>query len=135
MLVVVKTIVTFASNLFIRLARAALVLNRSRIQIAAVCLGFPLTVACSHPAAAPARGGRGGEGGPVPVVVAKVAQKDVPVDIDGIGNVEAYSSISVRAQITGQLTQVFFREGDFVKKGNELFRIDARPFEAMLEQA
>ena len=82
------------------------------------------------------RGGRGrGDGGLAPVVTAKVSEKDVPVDIASIGNVEAYTSISVRAQITGQLEQVFFREGDFVKKGDELFRIDRRPYEAALAQA
>src|SRR5436190_23207119 len=69
------------------------------------------------------------------VVVAKAAQRDVPVDIDGIGNVEAYSTISVRAQVTGQLTDVLFNEGNFVKKGDHLFTIDPRPFQAQLEQA
>jgi multidrug efflux system membrane fusion protein len=98
---------------------------------------LPLLVACSRTSAAPAGGGRGGrgEGGGVPVVVAQVTQKDVPVDIDGIGNVEAYATISVRAQVTGQLTDVLFREGDFVKKGDHIFSLDARPFEAMLQQA
>ena len=102
-----------------------------------VCLTLPLLAACSRTSAAPAGGGRGGRegGGGVPVVVAQVTQKDVPVDIDGIGNVEAYSTISVRAQVTGQLTDVLFREGDFVKKGDHIFSLDARPFEAMLQQA
>jgi multidrug efflux system membrane fusion protein len=82
------------------------------------------------------RGGRGrGDGGAAPVVTAKVTEKDVPVDIAAIGNVEASISISVRAQVTGSLEQVFFREGDFVKKGEELFTIDQRPFKAALAQA
>ena len=85
------------------------------------------------------RGGRGrggrGDSGPAPVVVAKVSQKDVPVDIAAIGNVEAYTSISVRAQVTGQLNQAFFQEGDYVKKDETLFEIDKRPFEAALQQA
>jgi membrane fusion protein, multidrug efflux system len=85
------------------------------------------------------RGGRGrggrGDGGPAPVVVAKVAEKDVPVDIAAIGNVEAFTSISVRSQITGLLQQALFNEGDFVKKGELLFQIDRRPFEAALQQA
>jgi len=79
--------------------------------------------------------GRGGDGGVAPVVVAKVSQKDVPVDIASIGNVEAFTSISVRSQVTGQLQEQFFREGDFVKKGAELFTIDRRPFEAALAMA
>jgi multidrug efflux system membrane fusion protein len=82
------------------------------------------------------RGGRGrGDGGPAPVVVAKVTEKDVPVDIAAIGNVEAFTSISVRAQVTGQLERAFLNEGDFVKKGETLFQLDRRPFEAALQQA
>jgi multidrug efflux system membrane fusion protein len=106
-----------------------------------ICFGLPLVAACSRTSAEPAGGGRGGRGGrggdadAVPVVMAQVQQKDVPVDIDGIGNVEAYTTISVRAQITGQLNQVFFHEGDFVNKGEHLFTIDPRPFEAQLQQA
>ncbi|HTS46317.1 MAG TPA: efflux RND transporter periplasmic adaptor subunit [Bryobacteraceae bacterium] len=82
------------------------------------------------------RGGRGrGDSGPVPVVVATVMQKDVPVNIDVIGNVEAYSTISVKAQVGGQLTKVYFQEGDYVKKDDQLFTIDPRPFQAQLSQA
>ena len=52
-----------------------------------------------------------------------------------IGNVEAYNTISVKAQVTGQLTQVHFKEGDYVKKGDLLFNIDPRPLQAALDQA
>ena len=88
-------------------------------------------------AAAGAEGGRGrgGGGGAQPVVTAKVTQKDVPVDIAAVGNVEAYTTISVRSQVTGQLQQAFFHEGDVVKKGDKLFAIDPRPLEAALQQA
>jgi multidrug efflux system membrane fusion protein len=79
--------------------------------------------------------GRGGDGGPVPVLIAMVGQKTVPINIDVIGNVEAYSTISVRAQIGGQLTQVSFHEGDFVKKNDLLFTIDPRPYQGQLNQA
>ena len=81
------------------------------------------------------RGGRGGDGGPAPVVTSKVTEKDVPVDLAAIGNVEAYATISVRGQVTGQLQDISFHEGDFVKKGQELFTLDRRPFEAALAQA
>lgn len=81
------------------------------------------------------RGGKKGGGGDVPVTVAMVTQKSVPVEIQVIGNVEAYSTISVKAQLGGELTNVYFREGDFVKKGDPLFTIDPRPFEASLNQA
>jgi multidrug efflux system membrane fusion protein len=80
------------------------------------------------------RGGRGG-GGDAPVVTAKVSEKDVPIDIAAIGNVEAYATISVRSQVTGQLEQIHFTEGDFVKEGQLLFTLDKRPFEAALAQA
>ena len=82
------------------------------------------------------RGGRGGNGaGPVPVVVGRVGQKDIPVDLAAIGNVEAFSTISVRAQVTGTLQDVRFQEGDFVKTGQLLFTIDPRPYQASLDQA
>ena len=84
-------------------------------------------------------GGRGGKkgfgGGDVPVTVAVALQKNVPVEIQVIGNVEAYSTISVKAQVGGELTNVYFHEGDFVKKGAPLFTIDPRPFQASLNQA
>ncbi len=81
------------------------------------------------------RGGRGSDGGPAPVVTTKVTEKDVPIDLAAIGNVEAYATISIRSQVTGQLQDIAFREGDFVKKGEQLFALDRRPFEAALAQA
>lgn len=81
-------------------------------------------------------GGRGAGGGAAqPVVVTKVTQRDVPVDLAAVGNVEAYASVSVRSQVTGQLQEAFFHEGDIVKKGDKLFAIDQRPLEAVAQQA
>jgi multidrug efflux system membrane fusion protein len=97
-----------------------------------------LLAACNNSsvkAGGPGGRGRPGEGGPVPVVVAQVSQRDVPINVDVIGNVEAYSTITVKAQVGGELTKVSFHEGDSVKKGDLLFTIDARPFEAQLSQA
>src|SRR6478672_5811420 len=74
-------------------------------------------------------------GRPAPVVTAKAAEKDVPVDLAAIGNVEAYASISIRSQITGLLQDIAFHEGDVVKKNDLLFTLDRRPFEAALAQA
>lgn len=79
--------------------------------------------------------GRGGDGGPVPVVAAKVVQRSVPIEVLAVGNVEAYSTINVVPQVGGQLTQVYFHEGDYVAKGAKLFMIDPRPLEAMVAQA
>jgi len=68
-------------------------------------------------------------------VTAKVAEKDVPIDIAAIGNVEAFVTTSVRSQVTGLLTEVAFHEGDLVRQGQLLFNLDRRPFEAALAQA
>ncbi len=82
------------------------------------------------------KGGRGrGGGGDVPVTVAVASTRSVPVEVQVIGNVEAYSTISVKAQVPGQLTNAYFHEGDFVKKGDLLFTIDPRPLQAALNQA
>ena len=81
------------------------------------------------------RGGKKGGGGDVPVTVATATEKTVPVEIQVIGNVEAYSTISVKAQVGGELTNVYFHEGDYVKKSDALFTIDPRPFQASLNQA
>ncbi|MFZ3137499.1 MAG: efflux RND transporter periplasmic adaptor subunit [Thermodesulfovibrionales bacterium] len=72
---------------------------------------------------------------PVPVTAATVIQKTVPVQINTIGNVEAYSTVSVKSQIGGILNHVHFREGQDVNKGALLFTIDPRPYEAALRQA
>jgi multidrug efflux system membrane fusion protein len=93
------------------------------------------TSAASPGGAGGGRRGRGGDAGPAPVVTAKVAERDVPVDLAAIGNVEAYATISIRSQVTGQLQDISFREGDFVSKGQQLFTLDRRPFEAALAQA
>ncbi len=66
----------------------------------------------------------------VPVVAASVEQKDVPIRVHAIGAVEAYSTVAVKTQITGELTGVYFKEGDDVRKGQLIFTLDKRPFEA-----
>ncbi|MBP8645312.1 MAG: efflux RND transporter periplasmic adaptor subunit [Syntrophobacteraceae bacterium] len=71
----------------------------------------------------------------VPVTVTEALQKDVPVQLRAIGTVQAYSTVSIRAQVTGELLSVHFKEGQDVKKGDLLFTIDPKPFEARLKQA
>jgi len=71
----------------------------------------------------------------VPVTVAKVEQKNVPMQIRAIGTVQPVSTVSVRPLVGGQLTRVWFREGDDVRKRQMLFTIDPRPYEAALQQA
>jgi multidrug efflux system membrane fusion protein len=104
--------------------------------VCVVALG--LTGCTSEPAAADTKGkfkGKGKNGGPVPVVTAVANVRDVPIEIQVVGNVEAYSSVSVRAQVSGQLTSVSLRDGDFVKKGDPLFTIDSRQIDGQLAQA
>jgi multidrug efflux system membrane fusion protein len=70
-----------------------------------------------------------------PVFVSKAILKSVPIEIQAVGNVEAYSTVAVKAQIGGELTIVDFQEGADVKKGDRLFVIDPRPYEAQVTQA
>lgn len=95
--------------------------------------GCSSTTDTTGPVSKGGKNGKGG-GGAVPVVTAKVTQKDVPIDVPVVGNIEAYSTISVKAQVGGEITKVFFKEGDYVKKGEPLFTIDPRPLEAALAQ-
>ena len=71
----------------------------------------------------------------VPVIVAQAEAADVPVELNNVGNVEAFSTVTIRSQITGQITKVHFKEGDEVKQGDKLFTIDPRPLEGALRQA
>jgi multidrug efflux system membrane fusion protein len=72
---------------------------------------------------------------PVPVTVGVVSQKTVPVTLKAIGNVEAYTSVAVKARVGGELQRVHFQEGQEVKQGDLLFTIDPRPYEAVLKEA
>src|SRR4030043_1067359 len=94
--------------------------------ISIVVSGF--LFACSKQSAPPPKP-------PVPVTAGIVIQKAVPVQVRAIGNIEAYSTVSVKSQIGGILTHVHFKEGQDVNKGNLLFTIDPRPYEAALKQA
>ena len=71
----------------------------------------------------------------VPVTIAKVVSETIPVRLRAIGNVEAHTTVAVKARIDGQIVAVHFKEGDEVHKGDVLFEIDKRPFEAQLAQA
>jgi multidrug efflux system membrane fusion protein len=101
-----------------------------------IALTLVLAQGCSRDAT----GGKAGADDPrgkmvVPVTVGTVVQKDVPVQVRAIGNVEASARVVIKAQVAGELTGVHFREGQVVQKGDLLFTIDPRPFEARLKQA
>lgn len=101
-----------------------------------LCLGpsilsLVLTVGCSSQANTPPPGPRADI---VPVTVAPVVQKSVPIEFRAIGNVEAYSTVSIKAQIAGTIEQVYFREGQDVRKDDLLYTMDSRPYQAAVHQ-
>lgn len=117
----------------------------AKSYVAAGLLLVSLTGCSSEKAAEPGapgtpaagRGGRGGRGGgaPVPVVTGRAQTKAIPVTIPAVGTAEPLATNQVRSQVTGQLSAIHFREGQEVRKGQVLFTIDPRPFQAALEQA
>jgi multidrug efflux system membrane fusion protein len=71
---------------------------------------------------------------PVPVKVTQVVQKDVPVQVKAIGNIEAYTSVAIKSQVNGQIARLHFTEGSNVEKGALLVSIDPEPFQATVSQ-
>jgi multidrug efflux system membrane fusion protein len=71
----------------------------------------------------------------VPVQVAPVRQETVPIYLTGLGTVTPYYTVKIIPRVTGELTNVYFREGQDVRKGAELMTIDPRPYQATLDQA
>src|ERR1700681_2319545 len=111
---------------------------RSLQLLSLLSLVSALAAGCNRETAAVAAtpsGRGGGAGGAVPVLIAKVVEKPMPLEIGVIGTVEAYSTVAVRSQITGLLTSVNFKEGEDVQKGQVLFVLDRRPLEGTLAQA
>ena len=72
---------------------------------------------------------------PAPVVVTSVEQRDIPIQINAIGNVEAYQIVQIRSQVNGQIQKIIFKEGDDVRRDQLLFQLDKRPFQADLDRA
>src|ERR1700733_12049371 len=72
---------------------------------------------------------------PVPVVTAQVLRHDEPIVLSGLGTVAALNTASIQSQVIGELEEVHFTEGQTVKKGDVLAKIDPRLFEAALKQA
>ena len=73
--------------------------------------------------------------GPVAVLVAPVVQKTVPNQLHEVGTVEAYSTVSIKSRVEGHLEAIHFKEGDYVKKGQPLFTLDRRTYQAAVDQA
>ncbi len=71
----------------------------------------------------------------VPVTVTKAVAKDMPVEVNAIGNVQPVVAVAIRSQVTGRMLRVNFKEGDYVKKGALLFSLDSRPFVEAVKEA
>lgn len=71
---------------------------------------------------------------PVPVKVAQAQQKNMPLQIRAIGNIEAFTSVAIKSQVSGQIARLHFSEGSDVEKGALLISIDPEPFQATLSQ-
>ena len=106
-----------------------------QLLFAALCLAVCLMAQACAGKASPVAAKKEGGGGGVPVMTARVLQKDVPIDVEVVGTVEAYLTVAVKAQVGGELTRVYFKEGDFVRKDDPLFDIDSRMLESQLNQS
>lgn len=95
--------------------------------VLAVLAALALLAGCSQPEKTAA-----GPAPTVPVSIATVAQKDVPLELRAIGNVEPFQTVGVKSQINGELQEVHFREGQDVKQGELLFTLDQRQLRAEL---
>jgi membrane fusion protein, multidrug efflux system len=71
----------------------------------------------------------------VPVVTSVAEKRDLPVYLEGLGSVTAFNTVTVKSRVDGELTEIHFKEGQDVKKGDLLAVIDPRPFEVALSQA
>jgi len=96
----------------------------------AALLALVLLAGCGRDGKAAQKAGQ-----PVPVRVAAVEQRDVPIEVPAFGTVEASSTVAVVSQVSGLVTQVHFKEGDFVEAGDPLFTIDTRPYAASMAVA
>jgi membrane fusion protein, multidrug efflux system len=107
------------------------------VTLAVVLVGGAVWFARSHAAGGEKKGpgARAMELPPVPVIAGTVAQKDVPIYLTGIGNVQAFNTVTVRARVDGQIDKIAFTEGQDVKAGDLLAQIDPDPFRAVLAQA
>ena len=101
-----------------------------KLVVITIAAALVATAACSSGGK---KAGRAMPGSPVSV--AQVVAKDLPLDINAVGRVEAISTVAVKAQVTGEVMGVQFKEGQTVRKGDLLFTIDPRPFEIALKQA
>src|SRR6202158_1320627 len=111
------------TNMIVRRSMTRWILATTALAVLGVLCGCAKQQAAPQPRAA------------IPVVVGAVKLKAMPVEVIAVGHVEAYTTVSIEAQVPGQLLDVHFNEGDFVRKGQLLITLDPRPYEAALAQA
>src|SRR6266567_1226855 len=108
---------------------------RGLIVIAIAVLLALILVSCSGSGAGGPSPARANVPQTVQVTVAPARQQDLPIYLTGLGSVTAYYTVGVKTRVDGQLVDVKFREGEFVKKGDLLAVIDPRPYQVQLDQA
>src|ERR1700728_955561 len=109
-------------------------MSRGR-KIAVAVVVLVIAVVATVVAVRSKHGAGGPPGGTPTVEVVQVEQKDVPIYGEWIGTLDGFVNADVRAQVTGYLLRQGYQEGAFVKRGQLLFEIDPRPFQAVLDQA
>jgi multidrug efflux system membrane fusion protein len=112
------------------MSRRKLIVSSCLLVAGLAAGGFVALVRGSAPAEPPSAGPVA-----VPVIAAAVKSGDVPIVLTGLGTVTALNTATVRSQVTGLLTSIDFKEGQFVKKGDQLAQIDPRTYQAQLDEA
>jgi membrane fusion protein, multidrug efflux system len=116
--------------------RSHFVLYMGLAVVCVIIVGLFLVIIHRRNAATAAQGAAGRTALPaVPVVLGKVTQKNVPIYLDGLGTVQAYNTVTVHPQVSGQLQKVAYVEGQDVHAGDLLVQIDPAPYQAALDQA
>jgi multidrug efflux system membrane fusion protein len=119
----------FFRKFLLRFARSRCALRSVYLGIGAVLILGAAASGCDKKASAPL------ERPPAPVTVAAATTEDVPFYIDAVGHIVAREVVSVQPQVSGRVVKIQFADGADVKAGEVLFAIDARPFQAQLNQA
>ena len=101
-----------------------------KAALPALCLSL---AACQTQAKA--EQGKADGGKAIPVLAAEVTARDIPIYLEGLGNVTAFQTVTVHTQVDGRLDKVLFREGQEVKKGEQIAQVDPRPYQIQLHQA
>jgi multidrug efflux pump subunit AcrA (membrane-fusion protein) len=109
--------------------------GRQLLLILAVLLAMVLVAWLVTPKGTKSPTGRFGHSGPMPVIGAAARTGDMPIVLNGLGAVTPIATVTVQSQISGQIVQIPFKEGQTVNPGDPLILIDPRPYQVALEQA